>query len=264
MNDLSIRPTRLADTIAEHIQQLILEGVLQPGERLLAERELSAKLNVSRPSLREGLDKLIAQGLLTTNAQGATYVSDKIGKSLRDPLIALMDNEDARSDLMELRAVVEAAAAGYAAERASDINRQMLEDRFNAMIKSHEENDIDAIGRADAEFHFAIFEASHNVMMLHFMKSLEDVLRSSVYMNRQNLHRHRADSGFTIAEHRAIFEAIIARDVAGAQKAAQQHMKTALQTQKAIVETEKRLAASIRRLSRGDLIASRKRPKPNH
>ncbi|MBU3077383.1 FCD domain-containing protein [Sphingomonas quercus] len=258
---LPIKPIRLADTIAEHIQQLILEGVLQPGERLLAERELSAKLNVSRPSLREGLDRLIAEGLLTTNAQGATYVSENIGKSLRDPLIALMDNPDARTDLMELRAVVEAAAAGYAAERASDVNRSMLEERFNAMVKAHNEDDIDEIGRTDADFHFAIYESSHNIMMLHFMNSLEGVLRSSVYSNRQNLYKHRADRGSQIDEHRAIFEAIMDRDVAAAQSAAREHMKTALETQRAIYEAEKRLEASIRRLSRTDLVASRKRPK---
>jgi len=261
---LSIKPTRLADTIAEHIQQLILEGVLQPGERLLAERDLSAKLNVSRPSLREGLDKLIAQGLLTTNAQGATYVSENIGKSLRDPLIALMDNADARSDLMELRAVVEAAAAGYAAERASDVNRQMIKDHFDAMVKAHDEDNIDEIARTDVEFHFAIYEASHNIMMLHFMHSLEDILRSSVYLNRQNLYKHSMDRGSQMAEHRAIFQAIMARDVAAAQFAAQEHMKTALKTQREIFEAERRLEASIRRLSRNDLVASRKRQKADH
>ena len=125
MNTQTIRPAKLADAIAEHIQQMILEGSLRPGERLLSERELSTKLDVSRPSLREALDKLIGLGLLTTNAQGVAYVSDSVGRSLRDPLVLLMDTPEARIDCLELRSVVEAAAASLAAERASEVARHL-------------------------------------------------------------------------------------------------------------------------------------------
>ncbi|HLO75675.1 MAG TPA: GntR family transcriptional regulator, partial [Magnetospirillum sp.] len=59
-----IRPAKLADTIADHLEQLILEGTLRPGDRLLAERDLAVKLDVSRPSLREALDKLERKGLV--------------------------------------------------------------------------------------------------------------------------------------------------------------------------------------------------------
>jgi len=53
-----IRPEKLADAIAEHLEKLILEGVLRPGEKLASERDLAQKLDVSRPSLREALEKL--------------------------------------------------------------------------------------------------------------------------------------------------------------------------------------------------------------
>jgi GntR family transcriptional regulator, transcriptional repressor for pyruvate dehydrogenase complex len=49
MSSMSVKPAKLADAVAHHIQELILEGALPPGERLLSERELSAKLDVSRP-----------------------------------------------------------------------------------------------------------------------------------------------------------------------------------------------------------------------
>lgn len=258
---LSIKHIRLSDTIAEHIQQLILEGVLQPGERLLAERELSEKLSVSRPSLREGLDKLVDQGLLTRDAQGVAYVNEGIGKRLRDPLVALMDTPDARSDLMELRAVVEAAAAGFAAERASEVNRQQLKERMEAMRAAHGSDNVDDIARTDAEFHFAIYEASHNVMMLHFMRSLEELLRSSVYLNRENLFKHRSNPDSQITEHQAIFDAIMNRNPDSAREAARQHMQSSIETQRSIYEAERRLEASIRRLSRSDLVAAPKRRK---
>jgi GntR family transcriptional repressor for pyruvate dehydrogenase complex len=258
MNAPSIRPAKLADAIAEHIQQMILEGVLQPGERLLSERELSAKLDVSRPSLREALDKLIGQGLLTTKAQGVAYVSESVGHSLRDPLVQLMDTPEARIDCLELRSIVESAAAGFAAERASELDREVIRQRFADMVAAHGEQDVEKIAKSDADFHFAIYEASHNLMMLHFMRSLESFLRSNVYLNRKNLYEHRTEKDSQLSEHQAIYEAIMARDAPRAREAARVHMTTAMHTQREIYEAERRLEASIRRLSRSDLIADKK------
>lgn len=261
MSATSIKPAKLAEAIAGHIQQLILEGALRPGEKLLSERDLAAKLDVSRPSLREALDRLVASGLLVTNANGATFVSDAVGSSLRDPLIELMDTPKARLDCMELRAVVEASAAGYAAERASELDRDVIRTRFEAMEAAHARQDVEEIARSDAEFHFAIYEASHNLMMLHFMRSLETILRSNVYLNRKNLYEHRRTPDTQLAEHRAIFDAIMSRDPQRAEQAARLHMTSAMQTQQAIQEAERRLEASIRRLARNDLVAPERRPR---
>ncbi|WP_216599987.1 FCD domain-containing protein [Sphingomonas sp. AP4-R1] len=257
-NSNSIRPAKLADAIAEHVQQMILEGSLHPGERLLSERELSAKLDVSRPSLREALDKLIALGLLTTNAQGVAYVSEDIGRSLRDPLVMLMDVPEARFDCLELRSVVEAEAAAFAADRATDVDRETIRACFEAMAAAHEDQNVDAIAKTDAEFHFSIYEASHNLMMLHFMRGIEGMLRSNVYLNRKNLYEHRTQKDSQLHEHEAIYTAIMARDADGARRAASLHMTTAMRTQRDIYEAERRLEASIRRLARNDLVASRK------
>lgn len=258
MNTPSIRPAKLADAIAEHIQEMILEGSLRPGERLLSERELSAKLDVSRPSLREALDKLIDLGLLTTNAQGVAHVSEKIGESLRDPLLQLMDTPEARFDLLELRSVIEASAAAMAAERASSVDRETIRVCFDKMLAAHEQQDVDAIAQADADFHFAIYEASHNLMMLHFMRSMETILRSNVYLNRKNLYEHRLHKDSQLSEHQAIYEAIMAREPEQARQAAWLHMTAAMRTQRDIYEAETRLATSIRRLGRSDLVAPAK------
>jgi|KBSSwiStaDraftv2_1062776.scaffolds.fasta_scaffold255983_1 GntR family transcriptional repressor for pyruvate dehydrogenase complex len=259
MNLPSIRPAKLADAIADHFRQLILEGALRPGEKLLSERDLSTKLDVSRPSLRDAMDKLISEGLLSTDAQGGTYVSESVGRSLRDPLIDLLDTPEARVDVMEMRSVIEAAAAALAAERASDLDREHIGRRMQDMIKAHEKQDVEEIARTDAEFHLAIYEASHNMMMLHLMRSLESILRSNVYLNRKNLYEHRTERDSQLQEHQAIYEGILARDAERAREAAHVHMTTALKTQQDIHEAEKRLQASIRRLERGDLVAPQSR-----
>jgi GntR family transcriptional repressor for pyruvate dehydrogenase complex len=258
MSTLSIRPAKLADAVARHIEELILEGTLPPGERLLSERELSAKLDVSRPSLRDALDKLIERGLITTDKNGACYVSAAIGKSIRDPLTLLFDEPRGRFDCMEFRSVVEAAAAGHAAERASEVDRNAIAESFAAMEAAHERSDVEAIATADADFHFAIYGASHNVMLLQVMRSLETILRSNVHLNRKNLFEHRRDREEQLAEHRAIFDAVMARDAQRAQEAARLHMVSAMQTQREIHEEEQRLQAAIRRLARNDLLAAPK------
>ncbi len=254
----SIRPAKLADAVADHLQQLILEGVLPPGERLLAERELAVKLDISRPSLREGLDKLIKRGLISTDASGACFVSEAVGKSLRDPLLLLFDKPQGRFDCMEFRAGVEAEAARLAAERASPLDLQAIEDRLRAMEAAHRANDVEAIAQTDADFHFAIYAAAHNVMLLQVMRSLETVLRSNVYLNRKNLFVHRRDKEQQLAEHRAIFESIIARCPQDAEQAARRHMTSAMTTQREIHAEEQRLETALRRLSRDDLLAKRK------
>jgi len=249
----SIRPAKLADAVADHLQQLILEGVLPPGERLLAERELAVKLDISRPSLREGLDKLIKRGLISTDASGACFVSEAVGKSLRDPLLLLFEEPQGRFDCMEFRAGVEAEAA-----RLAPLDLQAIADRLRAMEAAHRANDVEAIAQTDADFHFAIYAAAHNVMLLQVMRSLETVLRSNVYLNRKNLFVHRRDKEQQLAEHRAIFESIVARCPQDAEQAARRHMTSAMTTQREIHAEEQRLETALRRLSRDDLLAKRK------
>lgn len=258
MTTMSVKPAKLADAIAHHIQELILEGALPPGERLLSERELSAKLDVSRPSLRDALAKLVSKGLLRTDSQGSCYVNEAIGKALRDPLVMLFDDPRGRFDFMEFRSVVEASAAGFAAERASDVDRASISEAFAVMEKAHENGDVDVIARSDADFHFAIYGASHNVMILQIMRSLEMILRSNVHLNRKVLFEHREVREHQLDEHRAVYDAIMARDPQEAREAARLHMISAMQTQRAIHEEEERLQAAIRRLARNDLLVASK------
>ena len=258
MKPQSVRPGKLADSIADHIRQMILEGSLQPGERLLSERDLAVKLDVSRPSLRNALNKLIDSGLLVANAQGVAYVSDAVGKTLREPLMHLMETVEARTAFVELRAVVEAAAAGFAAERASELDRKAIQKRFEAMVAAHDGRDVELIAETDAELHIAIYEASHNLVLLHFMHMMEAILRSNVYLNRKNLYEQRTQKDSQLSEHRAIYEAIMARDPGRAREAALKHVTIAMQTQREISEAKRRLEASIRRLGPEDLIAPKK------
>ena len=252
-----IRPDRLADAIVEHIQQLITEGGLLPGERLLPERELAAKLQVSRPTLRDALAKLTTLGLVQSDAQGAAHVSEAVGKSLRDPLALLIDNQDGTFHYLEFRQIIEGEAAAFAAERASEPDRELIRQHYERMRVAHRKNDAEGHAQADAEFHVAIYEASHNLVIVHIMRSLETLLRSNYFLNRKSLFAFRGHDRL-ITEHGAIFDAIMKRDPDAARKAAQIHVDNTLKTLREIYDAEKRLQVSIRRLERNDLVVPQK------
>jgi len=252
----SIRPSKLADSVADHIQRLITEGALRPGDRLLAERELSEHLGVSRPSLREALTKLVGIGLLNVDSNGAAFVSEVIGESVRDPLLLLLKSPDGLLNYLEFRSITEGAASALAAARASDLDREAIKKHFDRMGAAQRRDDAEAHAAADADFHMAIYEASHNLVFVHIMRSLEEVQRSDVSFNRKAIYDAYGKDTVLFEHHRTIYDAIMARDPERARDAAQLHVNKLLETVRDAAEAEKRLQVSLRRLQKSDLVAS--------
>jgi GntR family transcriptional repressor for pyruvate dehydrogenase complex len=255
----SIRPSKLADAIADHIQRLITEGALHPGDRLLSERELSEHLGVSRPSLRDALSKLVGLGLINVDAHGAHHISEVIGESIRDPLLLLLKTPNGLLNYLEFRSIVEGAASGLAAQRASDLDREAIKTHFERMVAAQRSDDAEKHAVADADFHMAIYEASHNLVFLHIMRSLEVVQRSDVSFNRKAIYDVHGKATVLFEHHRTIYDAIMSRDAEKARDAAQLHVNKLLETVRAAEEAEKRLQVSLRRLQKSDLVVPAKK-----
>lgn len=106
-----IRQPKLSDAIEQELERLILEGILSPGQQLLPERELAKQFDVSRPSVREAIQRLEAKQLLTRRQGGGTFVSEKLWQHFSDPLLALMSaHPEAQNDLLESRHALEGLA----------------------------------------------------------------------------------------------------------------------------------------------------------
>jgi DNA-binding FadR family transcriptional regulator len=220
-----IRQERLSDTIAKTLERLIVDGVFAAGDRLPSERDLSASLDVSRPSLREALHKLETRGLLETRHGGGTYVRDTLGMRLTDPLADLFQRHpQAGVDFIELRKTLDGISAYYAALRGSDADHAAISEKFEAMVVAHASDDPAVEAERDAEFHIAIAEASHNLVLLHVMRGLLDLLRKDVLFNRDILYSRPRARDRLLDQHRAIHDAIIAGDPEAARDAAQAHM----------------------------------------
>jgi GntR family transcriptional repressor for pyruvate dehydrogenase complex len=220
-----VTPEKLSAAVTRQIEKLILRGIRRPGERLPAERELAGRLGVSRPSLREAVAGLQDKGLLTARAGAGIYVADVLGSAFSPALIRLFAGHDeAVFDYIGFRRDLEGLAACRAARLASDTDLRVIRAVMDRMEAAHEKTNPADEARLDAEFHMAIIEASHNVIMLHMMRSIFQLLREGVFYNRQVMFRQRTTRGALLDQHRRINTAIQARDPDGARAAVEAHL----------------------------------------
>jgi GntR family transcriptional repressor for pyruvate dehydrogenase complex len=115
-----VKQAKLSDIILAQLEAMILEGSLKPGQKLPAERELAKQFDVSRPSLREAIQRLESKGLLTRRQGGGTYVKEELREQLTDPLFELLNSHpESKYDLLEFRHAIEGFSAYYAALRGT-------------------------------------------------------------------------------------------------------------------------------------------------
>ncbi|WP_439155392.1 FCD domain-containing protein [Yoonia sp.] len=220
-----IQQEKLSHGVVRQIESLILRGILRPGERLPPERELSERMGVSRPSLREALADLQDRGLLMTKAGAGVYVADVLGSAFAPALVTLFASHDeAVFDYISFRRDMEGLAAERAARLGSDTDLKVIDAVFMKMETAHQKRNPAEEARLDADFHLSIIEASHNIIMLHMMRSMYELLREGVFYNRQVMFRQRTTRDTLLDQHRAINTALQARDPAGARAAIAAHL----------------------------------------
>ena len=203
---------------------LILEaidaGVYQPGDRLV-ESELAERLGVSRPPVREALQRLETQSMLTRD-----------GRSL---IVASLDHNQL-SELYVVRSELEGLAARLAARHASDEEIRVL----RAMVSEDMKllgGDPRALSRANKRFHRQIHLASHN----RFLVQQLDVLhRSMALMATTSLAAEGRDEA-ALAEHAALVGAIETHDGDAAYAALKTHISKAFETRLRVDAGELRL-----------------------
>lgn len=220
-----VTPEKLSQGVVRQIELLILRGILRPGERLPSERELSERMGVSRPSLREALADLQDRGLLTSRAGAGVYVADVLSSVFAPPLVQLFATHDeAVFDYLSFRRDLEGMAAERAARLGSETDLKVIDAIFQKMEAMHSRRNPEEEATLDAHFHMSIVEASHNVIMLHVMRSMYQLLREGLFYNRQQLFRQKNIRSEILEQHRGINAALQARNPTAARKAVQDHM----------------------------------------
>jgi len=220
-----IQSEKLAHSVVKQIELLILRGILRPGERLPSERDLAERMGVSRPSLRDAISDLHDRGLLASRAGAGIYVGDVLGSAFSEGLVRLFaSHEEAVFDYISFRRDMEGLAVERAARLGSKTDLSVVAAIFAKMEAAHELRDPQEEARLDAEFHLSIIEASHNIIMLHMMRSMFDLLRQGVFYNRQVMFQQRTTRDSLLAQHRTINDALQNREAKAARAAAEYHL----------------------------------------
>jgi GntR family transcriptional repressor for pyruvate dehydrogenase complex len=229
--------SRSADEVVQQIEALILEGILRAGDRLPGERELARQFDVSRPILRDALKDLEARGLLATRHGGGTHVADVIGQVFAKPVAELFaTHRKAAHDYLEYRREIEGIAADYAARRATADDLALLERIVERMQAAHPAGDMQAEAAIDVEFHHAIGECAHNIMLMHTLRSCYRLLSEGVLQNRILVFNLPNAGAALLDQHLAIYKAVRSGDPAAARKAAMDHITY---VEQALVEAER-------------------------
>ncbi|MBY5992143.1 pyruvate dehydrogenase complex transcriptional repressor PdhR [Ferrimonas balearica] len=246
-----INQPKLSDVILKELEKMILEGSLKPGQKLPPERELAVQFEVSRPSLREAIQKLEAKGVLTRRQGGGTYVKQQLWNSLADPLVELLaSNPESQYDLLEFRYATEGMMAYYAALRGTDADHAHMRQKMDA-IKAVQ-GDTDSEAKAIVDFYRSIAEASHNVAMLHLVLSLSPLLERNIAENLELLYRRERSSEVANTHREALLEAILKRDPELARRASNDHLAYIEEVTLEVRQEDSRQQRSLRRM-RNDL-----------
>lgn len=196
----------LRDVVFKTLRQAILTGELKPGERLM-EIHLANRLGVSRTPIREAIRMLELEGLVTMIPRKGAEVS-RISK------------QDI-SDVLEVRASLDALAVRLCCERITEEEIQKLEEAVKSFSEAVDSGDLTAVAQADVDYHDIIVNASKNKRLIQMVFNLAE----RVYRYRLEYIKDKSSHENLIKEHQEILDFIKKKDAANAEKAIIKHVQ---------------------------------------
>lgn len=197
---------QLSVRVAEHIEKMIFDGAVQPGERI-NEAALAEKLGVSRAPVREALRGLEGRRLLVKIANRGMFVREL---SVREML-----------DIFDMRALLVGYAAGRAAELLNAERKRTLSGLLDRMDKAARANDGARYYRLNTEYHDAILAFSNNRRAVQVYSELA----KDLHRFRRRYFDFAPNMSKSNAEHRAVFDAIVRGDAVEARRLSEEHVQ---------------------------------------
>lgn len=224
----------ISQRIAAQIEELLAKETLKPGDRLPTERDMADLLGASRPSVREAVRILQAQGRLVVKHGLGVFVAESSTKQALG--VALSNPEININELFAMREVLEVPAARWAAETITaeqivQLN-QILSDLDSAFDNA---DDFQRLARLDASFHLAIAQAAGN----RFLRQTTDVLNDILIEGMQTTLLIAGRREKSRKQHERIVAALQKHDPAAAGRAAQTHVRSAHEAALARIAAEK-------------------------
>ena len=203
-----VKIKKIYEEVIEQIKKLIIDGKLQPGDKLMSERQLAETLSVSRASVREAFTALGVMGIINIRPGEGSFVREASYESMIEPLSFLLQGDiDNVMQLLEVRKILEMEIAALAALRATE---EDIEDIRRALNKMVDEVNAGEMGDdADAEFHFAVVKAAHNPVLVTLISAISDLMAKTVRFSRRRIFMVENMPTILYDAHCLIFQAIV-------------------------------------------------------
>ncbi|KKB80172.1 GntR family transcriptional regulator [Devosia soli] len=204
MSDSLTGRRNLADTVFERIQRAIKSGAYGVDERLPTEHALAAEFQVSRPVVRDALQRLKDQGLIYSRRGAGSFVREQ---GIREPLgFGQMESLSDLQHCYDFRLTIEPQAAAMAATRATPEALEKIRSALNLLRDATNRQ----AHRADADFmfHLSIAQASGNPYFVTAMQALEEHIAVGMRLHGLSLKSTQGGLMHVLVEHTAIFEAV--------------------------------------------------------
>ncbi len=220
------RREKLGDRLYGQILEQIVSGALQEGDKLPSEHQICQLFEVSRPTVREALMRLHADGLVTTRQGSGTFVQ----KRPSGHLTRLANISDIAGMLrsLEVRSALEGQAASLAAQRRTTEQMGVIVKALAALKAAFAGSDIPA--RADFAFHRAVADASGNLLFADLLDMLHQPIEHAMTVALGITRNGSSDRARrVIEEHESISEAIERGDAEAAGLSMRYHLHRARQ-----------------------------------
>jgi GntR family transcriptional regulator, transcriptional repressor for pyruvate dehydrogenase complex len=206
-----VRRLRTHEQVLTQIQEKILEGRLQIGDRLPSERELVQALGVSRNSVREALRILESMGIVDAHVGSGRDAGSRVAGRTTDALSNLLRLHMALAqfrldDLVDVRIELERLAVGRAAYEAKAEELAALRELTVAM--GEPDIDHERFHELDSEFHIGLARASHNALAADLMQALRDAVKTEMKTAFERVRDWDAMVAHLTTEHRGILAAV--------------------------------------------------------
>lgn len=208
--------------VAQAIADAIAGGRYLSGQKLPSERELTETYEVSRPTIREAMIALEIRGIVEARHNAGVYVAQVAPPAAPEP-----DLDIGAFELTEARKLIEGESAGLAARTITD---QEVTELYGLLEDMRHDFGEDVMNdTADRNFHVKIAEATRNAALVFVVETLWD-LRYKAILTREIFKRARTKgiSSF-VGDHKAIVDALQARDSNAAKVAMQTHLTNVME-----------------------------------
>jgi DNA-binding FadR family transcriptional regulator len=210
----------VTDEAIEKIKEMIVSGRLVPGDRLPKETDLAADLGLSRNSLREAVKALALIHVLDVRQGDGTYVTSLEPQLLLEAMSFVVDfhQDDTVLEFLAVRRILEPAATALAAQLIAE---EEIESLYKLLDSLGPEPTMEVLVANDLEFHRRISAGSGNSVLCSLLDGLSgSTMRARLW---RGITQENAISR-TLTEHRAILDAIAARDAEVARSWATVHI----------------------------------------